>query len=275
MATTLGKATVAIDIKGLYAAYHRLPVLENINLQFPAGKWTAIVGPNGAGKSTLFHVLTGSMKPLRGSVQAFDEPISAHRKAGHIAYMAQREAIEWDFPVSVWETVMGGRYGHMRDDPLWRRLLPSRWYDPRHAEAVGEALQAVDMLGLAERPIGALSGGQKKRVLLARALAQQASILLLDEPLAGVDPPSERLILDVLARERLEGRTVIMVTHDMPGARRHVDNVVLINRFIRGVGSPDEMLSDAKLAELAVSAIEQSANDAQVAEASTFTVAQG
>ncbi|MCL5425649.1 MAG: ABC transporter ATP-binding protein [Gammaproteobacteria bacterium] len=275
MATTLGQAAVAIDIKGLYAAYQRQPVLENINLQFPAGKWTAIVGPNGAGKSTLFHVLTGSMKPLRGSVQAFDQPISSHRKAGHIAYMAQREAIEWDFPVSVWETVMGGRYGHMRHDPLWRRLLPSRWYDPRHAEAVREALTAVDMLGLAERPIGALSGGQKKRVLLARALAQQASILLLDEPLAGVDPPSERLILDVLARERLAGRTVIMVTHDMPGARRHVDHVVLINRFIRGVGSPDEMLSDAKLAELAVSSIEQSAHDAQLAEASSFTAAQG
>ncbi|MCA8864702.1 MULTISPECIES: metal ABC transporter ATP-binding protein [unclassified Halomonas] len=275
MATTFGGTPVAINIKGLYAAYQRQPVLEDINLQFPAGKWTAIVGPNGAGKSTLFHVLTGSMKALRGSVQAFNEPIATHRKAGHIAYMAQREAIEWDFPVSVWETVMGGRYGHMRSDPLWRRLLPSRWYHSRHVEAVREALLAVDMLALAERPIGALSGGQKKRVLLARTLAQQANILLLDEPLAGVDPPSERLILGVLAREREAGRTVIMVTHDMPGARRHVDHVVLINRFIRGVGSPDEMLSDAKLAELAVSSIEQSANDVRVAESTSFMAAQG
>ncbi|MBT2774796.1 metal ABC transporter ATP-binding protein [Halomonas sp. ISL-60] len=276
MATTFGDAPVAINIKGLYAAYQRQPVLEDINLQFPAGKWTAIVGPNGAGKSTLFHVLTGSMKALRGSVQAFNQPIEIHRKAGHIAYMAQREAIEWDFPVSVWETVMGGRYGHMRSDPLWRRLLPSRWYHSRHGEAVCEALRAVDMLALAERPIGALSGGQKKRVLLARALAQQANILLLDEPLAGVDPPSERLILSVLAREREAGRTVIMVTHDMPGARRHVDHVVLINRFIRGVGTPDDMLNDAKLAELAVSSIEQSANNVRVAEASsTFMAAQG
>ncbi len=274
-ATMLSKDNVAIEIQGLYAAYQRQPVLEDINLQFPAGKWTAIVGPNGAGKSTLFHVLTGSMKPLRGRVQAFGEPIASHRKAGHIAYMAQREAIEWDFPVSVWETVMGGRYGHMRDDPLWRRLLPSRWYDPRHGEAVREALRAVDMLELAERPIGALSGGQKKRVLLARTLAQQANILLLDEPLAGVDPPSERLILDVLAREREAGRTVIMVTHDMPGARRYVDHVVLINRFIRGVGTPDEMLNDAKLAELAVSSIEQSANDLRAAQASSFMAAKG
>lgn len=275
MATTFGDASVAIDIKGLYAAYQRHPVLENINLQFPAGKWTAIVGPNGAGKSTLFHVLTGSMKPLRGSVRAFNEPILAHRKAGHIAYMAQREAIEWDFPVSVWDTVMGGRYGHIRQDALWRRLLPSRWYHPRHAQAVQEALQAVDMLGLAERPIGALSGGQKKRVLLARTLAQQANILLLDEPLAGVDPPSEQLILNVLAREREAGRTIIMVTHDMPGARRHVDHVVLINRFIRGVGTPDDMLSDAKLAELAVSSKEQLADDKTAADVAPLVEAQG
>lgn len=191
-------------------------------------------GPEWGRKSTLFHVLTGSMKALRGKVQAFGEPISTHRKAGHIAYMAQREAIEWDFPVSVWETVMGGRYGHMRHDPLWRRLLPSRWYDSRHGEAVYNALQSVDMLGLAERPIGALSGG-RKRVLLARTLCPAGQYFTLDEPLAGVDPPSEQLILDVLAREREAGRTVIMVTHDMPGARRHVDHVVLINRFIRGL----------------------------------------
>ncbi|PCF97439.1 metal ABC transporter ATP-binding protein [Vreelandella nigrificans] len=254
-------APAAIDITNLYAAYHRQPVLENINLSFPAGKWTAIVGPNGAGKSTLFHVLTGGMSPLRGRVKAFGEPIAFHRKAGNIAYMAQREAIEWDFPISVWETVMGGRYGHMRHDPLWRRLLPARWYAASHRDAVHKALEDVNMLALSDRPIGALSGGQKKRVLLARALAQQAKILLLDEPLAGVDPPSEQLILDVLKRERASGRTVIMVTHDMPGARRYVDHVVLINRFVRGSGLPEEMLSTTKLAELAVSAIEQTNTD--------------
>lgn len=251
----------AIEVKGLYAAYQRQPVLEDIRLAFPAGQWTAIVGPNGAGKSTLFHILTGSMKPLRGHIEAFGEAIERHRKAGSIAYMAQREAIEWDFPISVRDTVMSARYGHMRQDPFWRRLLPSRWQSARHHQAVQKALNDVDMLALAERPIGALSGGQKKRVLLARALAQDARILLLDEPLAGVDPPSEQLILNVLKREREAGRTIVMVTHDMPGARRYVDHVVLINRFIRGEGSPDEMLNDTKLAELAVSSIEQSASD--------------
>ncbi|PRY65744.1 manganese/iron transport system ATP-binding protein [Vreelandella songnenensis] len=265
----------AIEVQGLYAAYQRQTVLENINLVFPTGKWTAIVGPNGAGKSTLFHVLTGSMKALEGRVNAFGEPIGKHRRAGQIAYMAQREAIEWDFPVSVWDTVMGGRYGHMRKDALWRRLLPSRWHHVRHAEAVHDALVAVDMREHAARPIGALSGGQKKRVLLARALAQQASILLLDEPLAGVDPPSEKLILAVLRREREAGKTVIMVTHDMPGARLYVDHVVLINRFIRGTGTPEEMLSEAKLAELAVSSIEQTATDRQTVPAASYSPAQG
>lgn len=267
-------AVTAIDIRGLYAAYHRQPVLENINLSLPTGKWTAIVGPNGAGKSTLFHVLTGSMKPLRGRVDAFGEPIAFHRKAGNIAYMAQREAIEWDFPISVWETVMGGRYGHMRNDALWRRLLPARWYAPVHREVVHNALEDVNMLALADRPIGALSGGQKKRVLLARTLAQQAKILLLDEPLAGVDPPSEQLLLDVLKREREAGRTVIMVTHDMPGARRNVDHVVLINRVVRGSGKPDDMLSDARLAELAVSSGELLSDD-QALRSRAISATQG
>jgi manganese/iron transport system ATP-binding protein len=242
----------AIAVNGLYAAYQRHPVLSDISVCFPKGEWTAIVGPNGAGKSTLFHVLTGSMKALKGEVTAFGEPIAEHRRAGRIAYMAQRDAIEWDFPISVWETVMTGRFGHIRQDALWRRLLPMRFTHPRHYEAVREALDAVNMLALATRPIGALSGGQKKRVLLARALAQHADTLLLDEPLAGVDPPSEQLIMEVLAKQRRAGRTVIMVTHDMPGARRCVDHVVLINRTVRGEGRPAEMLSDAKLAELAV-----------------------
>ena len=114
----------AIRVEGVYAAYQRQAVLSDINLDFPRGRWTAIVGPNGAGKSTLFRVLTGSMSPLKGKVSAFGEPIFHARRAGRIAYMAQREAIEWDFPISVWDTVMTGRFGHMRGDPLWRRLVP-------------------------------------------------------------------------------------------------------------------------------------------------------
>ncbi|AMD01090.1 MULTISPECIES: metal ABC transporter ATP-binding protein [Halomonas] len=242
----------ALQASRLYAAYHQQPVLEDISLSLPQGQWTAIVGPNGAGKSSLLNLVIGSLAPLRGELRILGNSPAAQRRAGNIAYMAQQENMEWDFPISVRETVLTGRYGMMRHDPLWRRLLPRYWANPSHRQAVEAALEAVDMADHAARPIGELSGGQKKRVMLARALAQQAKILLLDEPLAGVDPPSEALILETLERERAAGRTVIMVTHDMQGARRHADNVMLINRTLIGMGPPEEMLSDAMLARLAV-----------------------
>ncbi|MGQ4880561.1 metal ABC transporter ATP-binding protein [Billgrantia sp. LNSP4103-1] len=244
----------ALQASRLWAAYHQQSVLEDINLTLPQGQWTAIVGPNGAGKSSLLNLVIGSLAPLRGDLRVLGESAASQRRAGSIAYMAQQERMEWDFPISVRDTVLTGRYGLMRHDPLWQRLLPRRWANPSHRRAVEAALEAVDMADHAARPIGELSGGQKKRVMLARALAQQARILLLDEPLAGVDPPSEALILKTLERERSAGRTVIMVTHDMPSARRYADNVLLINRTLIGMGTPDEMLSDTMLARLAVGA---------------------
>ncbi|MCC5882226.1 MAG: metal ABC transporter ATP-binding protein [Halomonas sp.] len=244
----------ALQARRLSAAYHQHPVLEDITLALPQGQWTAIVGPNGAGKSSLLNLIIGTLPPLRGELRILGESPAVQRRVGNIAYMAQQENMEWDFPISVRETVLTGRYGLIRQDPLWQRLLPRHWANPVHQQAVDDALEAVDMADHASRPIGELSGGQKKRVLLARALAQQAKILLLDEPLAGVDPPSEKLILATLERERAAGRTIIMVTHDLPGARHHADNVLLINRTLIGMGSPDEMLNDAMLARLAVGA---------------------
>ena len=246
----------ALEAKRLYAAYHQQPVLENVTLSLPQGEWTAIIGPNGAGKSSLLNLSIGSLAPLRGKLKVLGKEPSVQRKAGNIAYMAQQEHMEWDFPISVFDTVLTGRYGLLRHDPLWQRLLPRRWANPSHQRAVETALEAVDMADHATRPIGELSGGQKKRVLLARALAQQARVLLLDEPLAGVDPPSEALILATLARERRAGRTIIMVTHDLPSAHRYADNVLLINRSVIGMGKPDEMLNDTMLARLAVGTTE-------------------
>lgn len=243
---------MAVEVKRLSAAYDGQPVLEDVDIALPAGKWTAIIGPNGAGKSTLFRILLGVMKPLRGEVTVHGEDPARQRRLGHIAYMAQQEAVEWDFPISVQDTVLTGRFGHMRTDPWWRRLLPPRWAESRHWDVVHRCLEAVNMRDFASRPIGALSGGQKKRVLLARALAQEARLLLLDEPLAGVDAASERLILDLLARQRAAGRTVVMVTHDMDSARRYADQVLLINRTIVGMGAPDNMLVDEMLARTAV-----------------------
>ncbi|PAU77196.1 metal ABC transporter ATP-binding protein [Halomonas salipaludis] len=242
----------ALEARRLFAAYHREPVLSDISLTLAAGQWTAIVGPNGAGKSSLLKVVLGTLRPLRGELRVLGASASQQRRAGKIAYMPQHEQVEWDFPVSVRETVMTGRYGLMRRDPWWQRVVPQRWANSLHRDAVDEALDAVDMREHAARPIGELSGGQKKRVMLARALAQQAEILLLDEPLAGVDPPSERLILRMLERERRAGRSIVMVTHDLPSARQHADQVALINHVLVGIGAPDEMLSDAMLAQLAV-----------------------
>ncbi|QTP53466.1 metal ABC transporter ATP-binding protein [Billgrantia sulfidoxydans] len=255
----------ALQAHRLCAAYHQQPVLEDITLALPQGQWTAIVGPNGAGKSSLLNLVIGSLVPLRGELRILGGSPAAQRRAGNIAYMAQQENMEWDFPISVHDTVLTGRYGLMRHDPLWQRLLPRHWANPDHRQAVEAALDAVDMADYAARPIGELSGGQKKRVMLARALAQQARILLLDEPLAGVDPPSEKLILATLERERSAGRTIIMVTHDMPSARVHADNVLLINRTLVGLGTPDEMLNDTMLARLAVGTPDAMRGGARVA----------
>jgi len=249
-------ATPALEVRGLYAAYRQAPVLEDITLSLPQGQWTAIVGPNGGGKSSLLNVVIGALAPLRGELRILGQRPLAQRQAGCLAYMAQQENMEWDFPISVRDTVMTGRFGLMRRDPLWQRLLPPRWANPAHRHAVEEALDAVDMSDMAARPIGELSGGQKKRVMLARALAQQAPILVLDEPLAGIDPPSEALVMATLERQRRAGRTIVMVTHDLPGARRHADRVLLINRRVVGFGAPQEMLSDRMLAQLAVGSID-------------------
>ncbi|QTF93042.1 metal ABC transporter ATP-binding protein [Halomonas sp. BM-2019] len=254
MASPTPDTTPALEVRGLYAAYRQEPVLEEISLSLPQGQWTAIVGPNGGGKSSLLNVVVGTLSPLRGELRILGRSPRAQRRAGSIAYMAQQDRMEWDFPISVRDTVMTGRFGLMRQDPLWQRLLPKRWANPVHRHAVEEALDAVDMTEMAARPIGELSGGQKKRVMLARALAQQAPILLLDEPLAGVDPPSEALIMATLERQRRAGRTIIMVTHDLPGARRHADQALLINRRVIGMGAPETMLSDSMLARLAVGA---------------------
>lgn len=241
----------AIEVEHLYAAYDGHAVLRDVNLSLPAGQWTAIMGPNGAGKSTLFRIILGAMKPVRGQVRIFGLDPAQQRRSGNVAYMAQQEALEWDFPLSVQDTVLTGRFGHMRQDPLWRRLLPPRWADSRHWEVVHRSLDAVAMLPFAQRPIGALSGGQKKRVLLARALAQEADLLLLDEPLAGVDSASEKLIMRVLAAQRSAGRSIVMVTHDLESSRHYADRVVLINRHVVGMGPPEHMLVDEMLSRTA------------------------
>jgi len=241
----------AIVTRGLYVAYDGDPVLSDINLTLPVGQLVTVLGPNGAGKSTLLRVLAGSMRPSAGTVEVLGGSAEAQRKSSLIAYMPQQEQVDWDFPLSVWNLVLTGRYGRMRQAGGWRRFLPPSMASEEHRSATEKALDDTGMLEHRHDTIDTLSGGQRKRVLLARALAQNARLLLLDEPLVGVDQASEALIMSVLGKARSEGRTIIMVTHDIVSARRDSDQVVLINSAVVGQGDPTEMLTDEMLARTA------------------------
>ncbi|MCK8514784.1 metal ABC transporter ATP-binding protein [Methylonatrum kenyense] len=242
---------VAVAIRDLTAAYDREPVLAGVDLDLPAARLITVLGPNGAGKSTLLRILAGTLAPLHGEILVHGQPVEAERRKSRIAYMPQQEQLDWDFPLAVRDVVLSGRYGHIRRQGGWRRFLPPSLIRGEHEAAVKKALQDTDMLERQHVPIDRLSGGQRKRVLLARALVQQADLLLLDEPLAGVDSASEELIMRVLRRTRDQGHTVLMVTHDVMGARKSADHVVLINRQVVGQGPPDAMLSDEMLARVA------------------------
>ncbi len=253
-AETPNQAVPAVQVAGLTVAYDSALALDNVDLALPAGRLIAVVGPNGAGKSTLLRTLVGSLKPTRGSVFIHGQDAERQRRSGQIAYMPQHEQVDWDFPLSVRDVVLCGRYGRIRLEGGWRRFLLPAMVSDRHQNAVREALEAVDMHDNMDQPIETLSGGQRKRVLLARALAQDARLLLLDEPLVGVDRRSEDLIMQVLCRQRDQGRTVVMVTHDIVGARRDADFAVLINRRVVGTGDPHDLLSDDMISRTATAA---------------------
>lgn len=238
-----GKEEWVIEAQGVAADYSGLMALDEVDLRLPAARFTAVIGPNGAGKSTLLKLLTGMKKPLRGTLRVCGMDIPAARTANAVAYVPQETDIDWDFPISVRDVVLTGRYGRSRQAGGWRCWLPPRFIGSAHHEKAWQAMQAVQVDDLAERPIGALSGGQKKRVFIARSIAQEAELMLLDEPLAGVDRRSERIIIDYLRDFVNCGKSVLMVTHDLPTVRECADWVVLVSRTIADVGTPRDMLS--------------------------------
>ena len=229
-------AAPALELREVSVRYDGTPALEGVSLQVQRGSQVAVVGPNGAGKSTLFNVITGILKPQQGDVQ-----IAGSGPQGHICvgYVPQRNRIDWRFPVSVTDVVMMGRVGKIG---LFRR--PGR---ADHAR-VQEALAQVEMLPFARRQIGELSGGQQQRVFLARALAQEAELLLLDEPLAGLDMPSQEAILRILAQMRATGLTLLIATHDLNQAADLFDQMVLLNRRVVAFGPPAQVLTPENLA---------------------------
>jgi manganese/zinc/iron transport system ATP- binding protein len=227
---------VAVDVHDLTVAYHRRPVLWGVDVAIPAGKLVAIVGPNGAGKSTLLKAILGLVPLASGSIAVFGRPLASVRRS--VAYVPQRESVDWDFPVSVLDVVLMGRYGALG----WIRR------PGRHDRAVAtDSLAKVGMESFASRQISQLSGGQQQRVFLARALAEDAPLALMDEPFAGVDAATERAIVEVLRELRAAGRTVIAVHHDLQTVPAYFDEVVMLNVRLVAAGPVGEAFTSANL----------------------------
>lgn len=229
---------ISIDIENLTVAYHGKVALHSASLQLKAGTICGLVGMNGAGKSTLFKAIMGFVKPVTGQILINGLPIRRVQKSSLVAYVPQSEEVDWNFPVSVHDVVMMGRYGYMN------LLRIPRAPDKR---AVREGLERVEMWQMRDRQIGELSGGQKKRTFFARTLAQQGTVLLLDEPFAGVDIKTEKMMIDLLIQLRQAGHTILISTHDLASITTFCDQVVLINRSILAYGDTSEVFTEENL----------------------------
>lgn len=233
----MDKITISLDdISVRYNNGHT--ALYDVSLQLQGGTTCALVGINGSGKSTLFKVLMGLIKPQTGHVKLCDLPITQALKKNLVAYVPQSEEVDWQFPVSVLDVVMMGRYGHMN---FLRRPKPKDY------QKIDEAMSRVQINHLANRQISELSGGQKKRVFLARALAQESKILLLDEPFTGVDVKTEKAIMDLLDELRQEGHLILISTHNLGTVPEFCDQVIMINRTILAMGSTKSTFTQANL----------------------------
>lgn len=210
--------TYALDVTDLTVAYQDKPVLWDIDLQLPPGVLMAIVGPNGAGKTTLIKAILGLLKPVAGQTLIYGQPYAAQRRL--VGYVPQRGSVDWDFPTSVLDVVMMGRYGQLG----WFRR-PGR----EERESALEALQKVGMARFADRQISQLSGGQQQRTFLARALVQDAQVYFMDEPFQGVDATTERAIVELLKELRGQGKSVIVVHHDLQTVPEYFDWAMLLN----------------------------------------------
>ena len=212
--------------------------IHDVTFRLEGGTTCALVGVNGSGKSTLFKSLMGLVNPQRGNITLCHLPIKQALKQNLVSYVPQSEEVDWQFPVSVYDVVLMGRYGYMN---FLRR--PSK----TDKQKVQEAMQRVNIEHLAHRQIGELSGGQKKRVFLARALAQQSKIILLDEPFTGVDVQTENAIVDLLGQLRNEGHLILVSTHNLGSVPDFCDQVVMINRTVIAAGSTETTFNQHNL----------------------------
>ena len=231
-----GDSAYALDLSGVSVRYGARLALEDLSLSVEAGRRVAVVGPNGAGKSTLFNLLAGVLTPDRGRVL-----IHGPRPERHvcIAYVTQSNQVDWNFPVSVRDVVMMGRVGEIG-------LL--RQPSAADRQLVQDSLERMEMTHLAQRQIGELSGGQKQRMFIARALAQQADLMLLDEPLSGLDLNSQDKIFSLLDMLSAQQVTLLFATHDLNLARERFERILLLNRRLVAYGPPDQVLTSENLA---------------------------
>ena len=219
----------ALALAGVSVYYYDTPALEDISFQLGRGERVAVIGPNGAGKSTLFNVIAGVVRPTRGRVNIYGSSPEVHVC---IAYVPQRSQVDWQFPANVAEAVMMGRVGKIG---LFRRAKRRDW------ERVYEALNLVGLAHLAKRQLGALSGGQQQRVFIARALAQEAELMLMDEPFSGLDVTSQEDLFAILEMLRQRQVTVMVATHDLNQAIERFDRLLLLKQRLIGFGPPGEV----------------------------------
>lgn len=212
--------------------------IRDVSFTLQGGTTCALVGVNGSGKSTLFKSLMGQIKPKSGSIRLCGLPVPQALKRNLVAYVPQSEEVDWQFPVSVYDVVMQGRYGYLN----FLRLPKAE--DKRKVQ---EAMERVGIAHLAQRQIGELSGGQKKRVFLARALAQQGKIILLDEPFTGVDVKTEDAIVDLLGQLRGQGHLILVSTHNLGMVPDFCDQVVMINRTVLAAGRTEHTFNQHNL----------------------------
>lgn len=227
-----------LEVHDLTVSYDKNPVLWNVDFSIPKGKLVGIIGPNGAGKSTLLKSVMGLVEKQSGFVKVFDKELDDVRE--QISYVPQRESVDWDFPASVLDVVLMGRYGRRG---LFKRTTKE---DMNIAMA---SLEKVSMQDYAKRQIAQLSGGQQQRVFIARSLAQQANLYLMDEPFAGVDASAESSILGLLQEMRQEEKTIMVVHHDLQSAYEYFDWVILLNMRLIASGPKEEVFTPELLQE--------------------------
>lgn len=232
--------SISLSVNHVNVAYSEgLLALRDASLELSSGTICGLIGLNGSGKSTLFKTIMGFLAPLSGAVSVEGRSTREAQKASLVAYVPQSEEVDWNFPVSVWDVVLQGRYGQM-----------NRLRIPRKAdlEIARESLEKVGMTGFKHRQIGELSGGQRKRAFLARALAQQGKVMLLDEPFGGVDATTETVIIALLTDLRAQGHTVLISTHDLDSVRGFCDSVALIaNRTVLEYGPTEAVFTPENL----------------------------